>query len=181
MPVRVSLSIATRPRGDRFAGNRFRCAGFLRASLCACALAAVFAGCAPRVDVRGNLPDPTLLSSIKVGEFNREQVEVALGSPSTSDPFGGGTWFYVSQKTHTLAFMSPEVVDRKVVAIHFDDKGVVNKIDTYGLADAREITPAEGKTPTSGNEMTLLQQLIGNLGRFNSGRTGPPNIPGLPP
>ena len=151
-----------------------------RAFILAAALAvATGAGCTPRVDVRGNLPDPEAIAAIKVGTSSREQVEEALGSPSTSDPFGASTWFYISQQTTTTAFMPPEITERKVLAIGFDEKGVVNKLEAFGLADAREITPADGKTPSGGNEVTILQQFFANLGRFNSGApSGPINPPG---
>jgi outer membrane protein assembly factor BamE (lipoprotein component of BamABCDE complex) len=152
----------------------------VRALVLAAALAVTAgAACTPRVDVRGNLPDPQALAAIKVGTSSREEVEDALGSPSTSNPFGATTWFYISQQTSTMAFMPPEVIERKVLAIGFDEKGVVNKLEAYGLADGRAITPADGKTPSGGNEITLLQQFFANLGRFNSsGPSGPMNVPG---
>ena len=46
----------------------------------------------------------------------------------------------------------------------------MEKIDTLGLDKSRGIIPVERKTPTFGNEMTVIEQIIGNLGRF-SGET----------
>ena len=61
----------------------------------------------------------------------------------------------------------PDILDQKVVAISFDDAGRVKNIRTYGLEDAREIEPVARTTPTGGREITVLEQLVGNLGRFS--------------
>jgi hypothetical protein len=36
------------------------------------------------------------------------------------------------------------------------------------MADAQEISPVARVTPTEGRDLTLLQQLFGNIGRFSS-------------
>ena len=89
-----------------------------------------------------------------------------FGSPSSVSTFGNENWYYISERTETTAFYAPEVVDRKVVVISFDDKGVVRDFASLGLEDGRIIELVERKTPTAGNEITFLQQLFGNLGRF---------------
>ena len=38
----------------------------------------------------------------------------------------------------------------------------------YTLADSRDIDPVGRITPTEGRDLTLLQQLFGNIGRFSS-------------
>ncbi len=131
------------------------------------ALVVVVAACASRVENRGNLPDPELLSGIKPGEASREQVAQILGSPSSVAVFDQETWYYISEKTETLAFFEPEVTTRNVVIVRFDTKGVVKGVETLGLAQGREVEPIERITPTAGREYTVMEQLIGNLGRFN--------------
>ena len=59
------------------------------------------------------------------------------------------------------------MVEQKVVEVTFDDKGVVQSVDRRNLADARQVALVERETPTSGNELNLLQQFVGNIGRFN--------------
>jgi len=88
--------------------------------------------------------------------------------------FGDETWYYVSKRTETLAFLAPEVTERKVVIVRFDRQGVVKAVDYLGLDDEREIQFVERETPTSGNEIGLLDQLLGNIGRFGGeGDQGP--------
>lgn len=131
------------------------------------ALIALLGACAPKVDIRGNLPDPERLSEISPGEQSRGEVEEILGSPSSVAVFDQETWFYVSQRTETVAFFEPEVKERKVVILKFDKDGIVSKIELLSAEDGKIVQPIDRKTPTAGNEFTLIEQLFGNLGRFN--------------
>jgi len=129
-------------------------------------LSAALSGCIERYSARGNLPNPDLLAELKPGDITRDEVGEILGSPSTVATFDKETWFYISETTKTVAFLEPEVTERKVVVLTFDKDGTLNKIKTYGLEDARKIKSVERKTPTAGNELTIIEQLIGNFNRF---------------
>jgi len=137
-------------------------------ALSAALLISATAACAPRVDVRGNLPDPDLLEEVKGGGYGREDVVQLLGSPSTTAMFENETWFYVSQRTETVAFLEPEIVEQTVVILQFGDGGSVKSVDTVSLEDGKIVTPTDRVTPTLGNDLTVLEQMIGNIGRFNT-------------
>lgn len=124
------------------------------------------AACAPRINSHGNFPDPDLLAEVEVGEANKSDVAEMLGSPSSTAPFDKDVWYYVSEKTETVAFFEPEVIERKVIVIRFDNRGIVSALKTLGLEEARQMVMVERKTPTAGNELGLLRQLFGNIGRF---------------
>src|SRR3546814_5404304 len=126
--------------------------------------------CSPRIDTRGNLPDPDIVSELQPGLHDRDQVAQILGSPSTVGTFDDSTWYYISKRTETVAFFEPETVDQQVLAVHFDDTGVLSEVKVFGYEDGQEIEPVERVTPTSGREITILQQLFGNIGRFKIGR-----------
>ena len=49
---------------------------------------------------------------------------------------------------------------------------MVSAVDHKGLKDAENITPAPGATPAPGRELSFLEQIIGNLGRFGGGGGG---------
>jgi len=132
-------------------------------------LGLVFAvsACTPRIDVRGNLPDPERLSEITPGEQSRGEVAEILGTPSSVAMFDKETWYYVSQRTATVAFFEPEVEERNVVILQFDKKGIVSDIRKLSAEDGKNVLPIERTTPTSGNTMGLWDQVFGNFGRFN--------------
>ncbi len=133
--------------------------------VCAVMLVAASA-CAPNVATRGNLPDPDKLAEIVPGEATRDDVATLLGSPSSAATFGEEIWYYIAARIETVAFNEPEVIDQHVVAIRFSEDGLVTAIDTYGMDDARAVEIVDRVTPTSGKEVTILQQLLGNVGRF---------------
>jgi hypothetical protein len=57
--------------------------------------------------------------------------------------------------------------------VKFNDQGVVTAVDHKILEDGKEVTPVARATPAPGRELSFLEQLIGNLGKFNgSGESG---------
>lgn len=125
------------------------------------------AGCAPEISTHGYRLNEALLDQIEPGRTSRDEVLALLGSPSSRTTFGDSIWYYVSQRTERMSFYQEEVVDQEVIAITFDDRDLVRSIDRRGLADARQIELVERETPTSGNELSVFEQFIGNIGRFN--------------
>ena len=130
------------------------------------ALAIMLAGCAVSEDQRGHLPDPDRLAQIQPGVTTKEQVVKILGTPSSSSTFDDDVWYYISRKTKQIAFFSPTVLDQQVYIVDFDSQGVVKDLGHKTLADAESITPAAGATPSPGRELSFMEQLIGNIGRF---------------
>jgi len=141
----------------------------LPASLAVALAAASLAACVPTVDQRGNLPEPDRLAQIQPGTTTRAQVAKILGTPSSTGVFDDKNWYYISRRTKQLAFFDPDVLDQQVYIVNFDDKGVVRGVDHKELKDGREIAPAPGATPAPGRELTFLEQVLGNIGRFSKG------------
>ena len=131
------------------------------------ALALGSGACTARIDQRGNKPDEDQVVLINPGVDDKNRVAELIGTPSVISTFNDRTWYYISKRTETVAFLDPETVDQEVLAISFDDSGVVDNMRIYGPEDGRTIAYVDRTTPTEGNELTLIQQLLGNLGRFN--------------
>jgi outer membrane protein assembly factor BamE (lipoprotein component of BamABCDE complex) len=88
-----------------------------------------------------------------------------LGSPSAKATFDENTWFYMSQGVQRVAFYRPQVTRREVVALSFDEAEKVKTVNSYTLADGKVIALNGRETPTRGRELTVLEQLLGNVGR----------------
>jgi outer membrane protein assembly factor BamE (lipoprotein component of BamABCDE complex) len=140
----------------------------LRASLLAGILALGLGACAQDIRVRGNIPDSEAVSKINPGVHSRIDIQSLLGSPSTVSTFQDSKWYYIGQKSTQFAFFEPEVLERTVLVVSFDAAGFVETTRTYALEDGQPIDPVDRVTPTEGREMSILQQLIGNLGKFPS-------------
>lgn len=129
--------------------------------------------CAPVVSHRGYVPNEDLLSQIRVGVDNKDSVLTTFGSPSTVASVDGSAWYYISYTTEQLAFYPEEPVDREIVAVYFDDNGTVTQLGHYGLEDGKVVNFIDRETPTRGKQLTFLQQMFGNLGRFGAGQPNP--------
>jgi outer membrane protein assembly factor BamE (lipoprotein component of BamABCDE complex) len=141
--------------------------------LAAVAVAVLLAGCSTFIDQRGNLPEEDRLAQIQPGATTREQVQQLLGTPSSTSTFDDSTWYYISKKTEQWAFLAPDTIDQRVIAIDFDSNGVVRDMRKRGLDDAKEVAMVERATPTPGKTLGFLEQLFGNLGRFNTPEARP--------
>jgi len=130
-------------------------------------LFAALSACTPTQTTRGNIVEDFRMEEVTVGVSTRNNVLKSLGSPTTKAPFDDNVWYYIGQKTEKKGVFDPKVVDEKIVQVVFDDKGIVQEmgeVDTDRVAVPR----VRRKTETGGNEVTILEQLLGNVGRFNT-------------
>jgi outer membrane protein assembly factor BamE (lipoprotein component of BamABCDE complex) len=131
-------------------------------------LCITLAACAPTLVMQGYVPDDETLAGVEQGVDTKNAVVTKLGSPSTIATFDDDTWIYVNKRSEVFAFFEPTVLSQNVVAINFDPEGRVEEIRRFTLEDGRLIDPITRKTPTQGRELGLLEQLFGNVGRFNT-------------
>jgi len=143
----------------------------LAALLVAAGLA--LAGCASTVAQRGNVPDPEKLELLKPGD-SKDQVVQTIGSPSTIGTFTDKRWYYISRKTEKVAFFNPTTIDQQVIEVVFDEKDKVLEVKKLNLADAKDVEIIQRSTPTAGKSITVFDQLLGNIGRFNKSSGGKP-------
>ncbi len=135
-------------------------------------LAAVFlagsglAGCSPITSYSGFQAIDSDPKDVKVGEDTKSTVRAKLGSPSVQSTFDPNVWFYVNQIKERVAFQRPRITARNVTAITFNkDSEMVQTVDVYTLKDGKVIAFNGRETPTRGREMTVLEQLLGSVGR----------------
>ncbi len=127
----------------------------------------VLASCAATENRSGQIIRKEALESLKEGESTKDDVLGKLGSPSTVSDFGAEKWYYMSKTTKTIAVLKPEITDLKVVEIEFDADGKVKRLSQFTRDDMKNVNYSQDKTPTAGQEYTLIKQLLGNIGRFN--------------
>jgi len=125
------------------------------------------AACAPEVATRGNLVEDFRLESVRPGVSSQADVQAALGPPTVVPQFEEGTWYYIGQRTEKRAFFEPDIVERRVVRVTFDQVGTVAAVDELTLDEGQEVELVDRETPTRGRQMGFLEQMLGNLGRFN--------------
>ncbi len=145
------------------------------------AVTVALAACEGKLATHGDPIDEVELARVRPGISTRADVVAALGSPSSVPLFDNNAWYYISDREQTIAFLAPESIERQVLTIRFDDQGVVSSVEQFGLERGREVDVVSRETPSFGQSPTIIQQMLGNLGRFNKqsgpgtmGRTGGP-------
>ena len=136
---------------------------------------ALTAACTAELDTHGDHVEAGRLAQIRPGVQTREDVAQLLGSPSSRSVFDDERWYYISDVVETRSIFEREVKERQVITVRFDSRGVVSGVDDFGLERGREVDLVARETPSFGESVDFLSQVMGNLGRFNntgSGQTG---------
>jgi outer membrane protein assembly factor BamE (lipoprotein component of BamABCDE complex) len=108
----------------------------------------------------GYVISETAIQQVPVGS-SRDQVLIALGSPSTTGNYGGEVYYYISQtRRQPVAFMNSKVVDQRVLAVYFDKNDKVERIAEYGKKDGKVFDFVSRTTPTGGRDQTFIQQIL---------------------
>lgn len=131
-------------------------------------VAAVLASCSPMYSKHGYIPHKDVVAKIRTGVHDRDSVTSLFGSPTTVANFNGEVWLYVKRESEQIAFLPEKLLDQSVVAVRFDGNGIVSGIEQFAMEDGKVIKPVERKTVTRGQKLELIEQLIGNIGRFSN-------------
>jgi outer membrane protein assembly factor BamE (lipoprotein component of BamABCDE complex) len=126
----------------------------------------------PTPQLRGNKVDPESMKELVPGTSTKADVTAVIGSPTARDTFDDNTWLYISELTQPRIGRVLGELNQNVVVLQFDDKGVLKSVGKLDK-DAALPAPMIARTTASpGTEASFLQQLLGNIGRFNPTGTG---------
>ncbi|KAA3449533.1 outer membrane assembly protein BamE [Mesorhizobium sp. SARCC-RB16n] len=121
---------------------------------------------------QGYVLDKQAIDSVPVGS-SREQVLLALGTPSTTATFDNEAFYYISQtRKRYVAFDKPRLVDQKVLAVYFGPDSRVTQIANYGLKDGKIFDFISRTTPTGGKDQNFLSQIINGASKLAPGIPG---------
>jgi outer membrane protein assembly factor BamE (lipoprotein component of BamABCDE complex) len=108
----------------------------------------------------GYVPPPNAVEQVPIGA-SRDQVQIVLGSPSTTAEYDGEVYYYISQtRKRPVAFMNRKVVDQKILAIYFNKKNEVDRVANYGIQDGKIFDYVSQTTPTGGKDQGFLEQVL---------------------
>ncbi len=139
----------------------------IRKTLLLASVCIAISACTPTVTQRGNKLEDFQVEQVVTGIHTRSDVLRILGSPTTQAPFDDNIWYYIGQEKEKRGILDAKVIEERIVIVAFNEDGVVQSITEPG--GERIAIPIErDKTPTHGNEMTVIQQMLGNLGKFNT-------------
>jgi outer membrane protein assembly factor BamE (lipoprotein component of BamABCDE complex) len=133
------------------------------AAACAAILALALSACGGETFQRGYVLPDGALEQIPLGA-SQEQVLLVLGTPSTVATVSGEAFYYISQKAdRPVAFMREKVTDQRVIAVYFDKGRKVQRLAEYGMKDGKVFDFVSRTTPTSGNDLNVINTVLHNL------------------
>lgn len=126
--------------------------------------------CAPIYRNHGFVPAQSELSALEPGVDTRNSVTEAIGQPTAGGVLEGNAMYYVASRFRHIGPLQPQEIERQIVALNFDDGGVLRNIERYGLSDGR-VVPLDRRVTDDGlRDTTFLRQLFGNVGNIDAGR-----------
>ncbi|ODN71337.1 outer membrane protein assembly factor BamE [Methylobrevis pamukkalensis] len=136
-------------------------AGGLKVAALALVLSMSLAACGSPPRQHGFVMPENALEQVPVGS-SEEQVLLVLGTPSTTSTLSGKTYYYITQVIDESPLMGRSITDQRVLAVYFDESGAVREIAQYGLQDGKVFDFISRRTRTSGQDLTLVGQILGS-------------------
>ena len=124
--------------------------------------------CSAQYINHGYIPREEDLAKVTVGESTQEDVARAVGRPSSTGLLTGGAWYYVGSRFKHVGPKEPQEIDRQVVSVSFDDKGVVENVERFGLEKGQVVVLSRRVTDSNIKGLGFLRQLLGNIGNLNA-------------
>ncbi len=128
---------------------------------------ALLVACTPIYTNHGFVPDEEDLAAIVTGVDTRDTVAAFLGRPSVEGLIGDSEWFYVRSQWKSVGAKAPREIDRQVLAITFDQTGVVMNIERFGLEKGEIVAISRRVTSEPIKGRNALAQIFGNIGRLD--------------
>ncbi|MGL4280110.1 MAG: outer membrane protein assembly factor BamE [Albidovulum sp.] len=142
--------------------------GIRRAAILAVLI--VLAACTTIYRNHGYIPNKEDVAKVTVGESTQAEVARDVGRPTSTGLLTGGAWYYVGSKFRHYGARAPQEVDRQVMVISFDDQGVVENVEYFGLERGEVVVISRRVTQSSVKGLGIVRQLLSNVGNFSAGQ-----------
>ena len=112
----------------------------------------------------GNIPVDEKIAEVHKGQTKQDVMNI-LGAPSLTTGLSDDHWIYMASTMKKVAFLRPEELNRKVLAITFDDDKIT-KIEKLSLADGNNIKIDKDVTNTTEREQGFFRKYFGGVGSY---------------
>lgn len=137
--------------------------------LATAALGMSLGGCAifaPLPTERGQFVEKQDYDQLHPG-MARADVTALLGSPTARATFNDNTWFYIGEITAPVPLARDRIEKQQVLVLNFDQGGTLQSVRRLDKSNAHDVAMASRVTPSPGSDSSFIQQVIGNVGRYN--------------
>lgn len=130
----------------------------------------ISAACARLSESHGYIPEQTALDVVVVGQDTKATAGPILGRPGTGGIVDDRGWYYVRSDYERFLWRAPVEVNRQVVAVSFDEAGVIENVEQFGLEGGQVVALSRRVTTSNTQGVGFLRQLFSNLGNFDAGQ-----------
>lgn len=124
-------------------------------------------GCTAQYRNHGYVPSEATLQDLKVGVDTRATVDDVIGAPSAAGVLTDGDYYYVRSRVREYGALRPQVVDRQVLAISFNQNDTIRNIERFGLEKGQVVPLTRRVTDSSVVGNGFLRQVFGNIGTID--------------
>lgn len=129
-------------------------------------VAVILAGCTGTQTTHGNFITPRQIAALTPNEMTKDDVLATLGSPSSQGTMNSNRWYYIAEQQHTKPFEPNQLVSRTLLVLDFDDAGTLVNVAQKDQNSAKAVTMDETVTPTQGQALGIIDQIIENVQTF---------------
>jgi outer membrane protein assembly factor BamE (lipoprotein component of BamABCDE complex) len=143
----------------------------MKFSLLSVLIVIFLSACSPIVTYHGFNNLNSIRSWVKENTVLKHELKSRFGPASFVETDNDITsLYYVSFVKERFAFFKPKITERNVLVVNFKENEFKEYAE-YKLEDGKEIELVSDTTPIHGKEMSVIQQVLSNVGKFN-------NLPG---
>ena len=121
--------------------------------------------CESQVTSHGNLIEASQLNELEIGQTRRADVEILFGPASFKGAFDDSRLYYNNQKMEAPIAGKTETIERELIVLRFNNNNVLESIEIRDKNTDQEIVKLESKTPTPGDNLSVVDQIFSNLRR----------------
>ncbi len=126
--------------------------------------------CSPIDRSYGYIPALDNLEKLEVGVSGRGEVLEHAGPPATRNDRYGESWYYLSSRFRQDRYRPIEEIDRQLVAITFDEEGIVSNVEHYTMRDGQPVALSRRVTESNIGRLSVIEQMLRGLGRIDPTR-----------
>ena len=125
----------------------------------------IIAGCTTQIRNQGYIPADEEISALVVGVDTRDSVFEALGTPTTYGMLEEDQAYYVRSRFERIGTRAPKEIERKVLALAFDQDGVLTALGQYSLTDGQVVVLNTDVTESGIESLGMFKSIVASIGR----------------
>lgn len=127
----------------------------------------ILTSCISRFEKHGYMFDMSDSHLLQEGITGKEKTLSIMGSPTLiSDLSGDESWIYYAENIKYFLFFFPEVKERNILVVRFDDNNIIKELLSLNLDDEdKKITFSSRHTAVDSHNVGFFKSIISNVGQ----------------